>query len=260
VLSPSSATVRSTVCLDAQRAEDAPGPGSIPRSPQASWCISLAVDLLQGQEEIIASSAYRLKNPVTVVHWQTDHCRLIQLRSGSVFLTTGTRCQRYDRWNLRGRRCAHFLPAILRSGPNALLWSRVRCVSKRGKSVCQSQPGTRCWFARNASRDQRLHRRYPLTLDVEYKLFRKDRVALHGFGKTFNISSAGVLLSVDDSLPIASLIEFGDQLASLPRGVLSVEAQDPGAHHSWRCQGSRRPNLSPRVPHLWHPLYESPTV
>jgi hypothetical protein len=39
----------------------------------------------------MASSAYRLKNPVTVVLRRADHYRLIQLRSGSVFLTTGSR-------------------------------------------------------------------------------------------------------------------------------------------------------------------------
>jgi hypothetical protein len=39
----------------------------------------------------MARLAYRLKNPVTVVLRQADRYRLIQLRSGSVFWTTGSK-------------------------------------------------------------------------------------------------------------------------------------------------------------------------
>src|SRR5579863_2746399 len=100
------------------------------------------------------------------------------------------------------------LPVILRSGPNALLRCQVRCVSKRGKMSASPSLALAAGLLEAHRRDQRLHRRYPLTLDVEYKLFRKRQVALHGFGKTLNISSTGVLLSVHDSLPIAGLIEL----------------------------------------------------
>jgi PilZ domain-containing protein len=56
--------------------------------------------------------------------------------------------------------------------------------------------------------DPRRHHRYPIRLDVEYKLQRKGRVILCGLGRTLNISSGGVFLSVDGSLEIGGLIKL----------------------------------------------------
>jgi hypothetical protein len=66
--------------------------------------------------------------------------------------------------------------------------------------------------------DPRLHQRYPRTLDVEYKLLRNGRFAPRGFGKTVNISYHGVLLSVNDSLPIGGLIDLAIDWPMLMKG------------------------------------------
>ena len=49
--------------------------------------------------------------------------------------------------------------------------------------------------------ERRLHQRYPLTLDVEYKVPGGNGVRLMGFGRTVNISSRSVLLETSDPLP-----------------------------------------------------------
>ena len=49
--------------------------------------------------------------------------------------------------------------------------------------------------------ERRLHQRYPITLDVEYKVPGGSDVRLMGFGRTVNISSRGVLLEISDRLP-----------------------------------------------------------
>jgi len=49
--------------------------------------------------------------------------------------------------------------------------------------------------------ERRLHQRYPITLDVEYKVPGGNDVRLMGFGRTVNISSRGVLLEISDRLP-----------------------------------------------------------
>jgi hypothetical protein len=56
--------------------------------------------------------------------------------------------------------------------------------------------------------DQRLHRRYPITLEIEYKLLSsKGRVERLGFGKTLNVSSGGVFFETKDALAADSPIE-----------------------------------------------------
>lgn len=108
-------------------------------------------------------------------------------------------------------------------------------------------------------RDQRLHRRYPITLDVEYKLPRKDRVALHGFGKTLNISSGAILLSVDDTLPIGVVIELAVNWPFLLQGfcplklkirgrIVRSEAKEVAVeihHHEFRTSGILSTNGRP---------------
>ena len=48
--------------------------------------------------------------------------------------------------------------------------------------------------------DQRSRRRYPILLEVEYKMNRRP-VVLSGSARTLNISSGGVLFEVNDLLP-----------------------------------------------------------
>src|SRR2546425_12528830 len=45
--------------------------------------------------------------------------------------------------------------------------------------------------------DRRLHRRYPVELDLEYKLIRDGRVLKAGLGKTRDISTKGVFFRAD---------------------------------------------------------------
>jgi hypothetical protein len=55
--------------------------------------------------------------------------------------------------------------------------------------------------------DARRHFRYPLVLDVEYRLLRNGRVIHRGFGKTCNISSGGVLFDTDEVPPAVGNVE-----------------------------------------------------
>lgn len=56
--------------------------------------------------------------------------------------------------------------------------------------------------------DQRANGRYPITLDVQYKVLNGDRVDRIGCGRTLNISSGGVLLETDQLLPPTGFVEL----------------------------------------------------
>lgn len=71
--------------------------------------------------------------------------------------------------------------------------------------------------------DQRLHRRYPITLEVEYKLLSKGRVERLGAGKTLNVSSGGVLFEAKESLPPGSSIEVLMDWPFLLEGVCPLK-------------------------------------
>jgi hypothetical protein len=71
--------------------------------------------------------------------------------------------------------------------------------------------------------DQRANGRYPIALDVQYKLLRGDRVISMGSGKTLNISSGGVLLETDQPLPPSGVVELAIQWPFLLREVCSLK-------------------------------------
>lgn len=71
--------------------------------------------------------------------------------------------------------------------------------------------------------DQRANGRYPIALDVQYKLLRGDRVVSVGCGKTLNISSGGVLLETDRPLPPSGVVELAIQWPFLLRDVCSLK-------------------------------------
>jgi hypothetical protein len=71
--------------------------------------------------------------------------------------------------------------------------------------------------------DQRANGRYPIALDVQYKLLRGDRVISVGCGKTLNISSGGVLLETDQPLPPSGVVELAIQWPFLLREVCSLK-------------------------------------
>jgi len=55
--------------------------------------------------------------------------------------------------------------------------------------------------------ERRLHRRYPIVLDAEYKLLFRDGTQHQGYCRTINISSGGILLAVRGGLPPWGSIE-----------------------------------------------------
>lgn len=71
--------------------------------------------------------------------------------------------------------------------------------------------------------DQRANGRYPIALEVRYKLLRGDRVVGAGCGKTLNISSGGVLFETDQPLPPEGVVELGIQWPFLLREVCSLK-------------------------------------
>jgi hypothetical protein len=70
---------------------------------------------------------------------------------------------------------------------------------------------------------RRVKRRYPITLELQYKLLNKDRVEHLGIGRTLNISSGGVLLEVDTILPTAGPIELAIRWPFLLEGVCNLK-------------------------------------
>lgn len=56
--------------------------------------------------------------------------------------------------------------------------------------------------------DRRLQRRYPIELELEYRIIKDDRVVSTGAGRTGNISSGGVLFHADNGLISGSCVEL----------------------------------------------------
>ena len=56
--------------------------------------------------------------------------------------------------------------------------------------------------------DRRTKRRYPINLEVQYRLLKHRRVERLGAGRTLNISSGGVLFEADGLLPGTGPIEL----------------------------------------------------
>lgn len=56
--------------------------------------------------------------------------------------------------------------------------------------------------------ERRNKRRYPINLEVQYKLLKHRRIARLGSGRTVNVSSGGVLFEADDLLPQGVPIEL----------------------------------------------------
>lgn len=60
----------------------------------------------------------------------------------------------------------------------------------------------------DSASDRRTKRRYPIHLEVQYKVLKHRRVERLGSGRTLNISSGGVLFEADDLLPTSGPIEL----------------------------------------------------
>ena len=68
--------------------------------------------------------------------------------------------------------------------------------------ILKSAPGS----AEIPRSDPRLHSRYPIKLDLQYKLLSRGRVQHLGCGRTLNMSSGGVLFEADDILEITDIL------------------------------------------------------
>ena len=101
--------------------------------------------------------------------------------------------------------------------------------------------------------DQRSHQRYPITLNVEYKLLIRGRVERVGSGRTMNMSSGGIFFETDNPLPADGRIELVmewpfllEQVCALKlvmRGRI-VRSDTKGVaveirHHEFRTAGTR---------------------
>jgi hypothetical protein len=75
----------------------------------------------------------------------------------------------------------------------------------------------------SAAPDQRAHDRYPICLDLQYKLLRGSRVEQAGTGRTVNISSGGVLFETSDWLPARGSVELALQWPFLLQGVCGLK-------------------------------------
>ncbi len=100
--------------------------------------------------------------------------------------------------------------------------------------------------------EHRSHQRYPIKLEVEYRVVKKGRVE-HGFGRTLNISSGGVFFETKSSLPATGPIELLLNWPFLLEGVCPLKLVMRGRivrsdgngvairfkHHEFRTAGAR---------------------
>jgi hypothetical protein len=110
--------------------------------------------------------------------------------------------------------------------------------------------------------EQRSHQRYPIELEVEYRLLAKGQSEYLGSGKTRNISSGGVLFDVLGSRPATGSIELMLTWPFLLEGVCPLKLVMKGRivrsdvrgvaiqsnYHEFRTAGSR--NAKGRLPNV----------
>jgi hypothetical protein len=75
----------------------------------------------------------------------------------------------------------------------------------------------------DGGRDPRRHRRYPISLNVTYKLFHNGRIERLGSGQTLDVSSGGACFECGDSFPIAGVIELVMNWPCLLEGVCPLK-------------------------------------
>lgn len=72
--------------------------------------------------------------------------------------------------------------------------------------------------------DRRSHRRYPVGLDVRYKLSRNRRILREGHGRTRDVSKGGVLFNADQALPPGVDVELSIDWPARVPGAPAIEA------------------------------------
>jgi hypothetical protein len=71
--------------------------------------------------------------------------------------------------------------------------------------------------------DRRADQRYPIALQLQYKLIRKGRVQHRGCGRTLNISSHGVLFEIDGVVPTSGQMELALNWPFLLQGSCGLQ-------------------------------------
>src|SRR5271155_3694946 len=71
--------------------------------------------------------------------------------------------------------------------------------------------------------DKRTHQRYPIALDLEYKVLYRGRVESLGSGRTVNMSSGGILIDASDIMRHGRLIELVVNWPFLLEGVCPLK-------------------------------------
>ena len=71
--------------------------------------------------------------------------------------------------------------------------------------------------------DRRADRRYPIELELRYKLIRRKRVLETGTGKTLDISSGGICFEAERSLPRGLSVELSITWPVLLRNVAPMQ-------------------------------------
>jgi len=71
--------------------------------------------------------------------------------------------------------------------------------------------------------DQRARDRYPIALEVRYKVLRGGKVQQAGTGRTVNISSGGVLFETENPLPARGSVEVAMQWPFLLQGTCGLK-------------------------------------
>jgi len=76
--------------------------------------------------------------------------------------------------------------------------------------------------------ERRRHRRYPLRLEVRYKLLHVGHTVQTGSGRTVNLSTGGVLFEVDRALPLRNEIMLDIAWPALLDGVQHLKVVASG--------------------------------
>jgi hypothetical protein len=85
--------------------------------------------------------------------------------------------------------------------------------------------------------DRRDDRRYPLEMELRYKVIARSRAPLTGVGRTLNMSSGGVLFGGDQSLPTGAFVELSIRWPVLLQDTCPLTLMVVG--RVVRCEDSR---------------------
>jgi hypothetical protein len=89
--------------------------------------------------------------------------------------------------------------------------------------VCSNQP-----HADTGAEERRRDRRYPIALDLRWKLIYRQKVQGEGVGRTIDLSSGGILFDADRYLPSGMRVEISISWPVLLRDVAPMQLMISG--------------------------------